>query len=199
MRKIIAFLMSLMVIISITIPSFAANFQDVPDEAWYATFVNDLADKKVINGYPDGTFNPEGSVSVAEFIKLIIVASTKDIKYDLIEASFDHWASKYVKVAENYGAIDVGEYKLEDMDRPITRIEIVRILSKCDIAIKNTSQSYSLKEFTDLDGISAMDNAYLSHAVSIGVINGYPDGTFKPDNGLKRSECAKVIYTYTNR
>ena len=200
MKKIMIFMLSMIMLMSFTIQSYAVTFSDVVDGAWYKDYVYDLAEKGVINGYPDGTFKPDGGVTVAEFIKLIIVASTGDrVKYDLVETSFDHWAAPYVKVGENYGVFEKGEYTRDDMDKPISRIEIVKILSRCDMIIKETPQKSTTKVFTDVSGVDPDNIVYLSHAVGIGVINGDPAGTFRPNDGLIRSECAKVIYTYTNR
>ena len=106
--------------------------------------------------------------------------------------------SKYVKVAENFGVLEAGEYALEDMNREITRIEVVKILSRCDIMIRESWQTASDKTFTDVQDVSDNELIYLSHAVGIGVISGDPEGTFRPNDGLKRSESAKIIYTYLN-
>lgn len=178
--------------------SYAISFPDVTDDAWYANYVNELSDKKVINGYPDGTFKPSGKVTVGEFLKLIITASVDNINYELVDADYDHWAGKYLKVAENYGVIAKKEYSENDLNREATRIEVVRILSRTDLLIRDGIQTSSLKDFSDVDGISNSDRTYLSHAVGIGVINGDPAGTFRPNDNLTRAECAKIIYTYSN-
>ena len=159
----------------------------------------DLTEKGVVNGYTDGTFRPDNKVTVAEFIKLIISASEPDINYDLVSSDCNHWAAKYVRVGENYGVFEVGEYTLENIDQEISRIEIVKILSRCDMLMKETPQNSVFKQFSDTANLSEDDLLYLSHAVGIGVINGDTEGTFRPNDSLLRSECAKVIYMYTNR
>ena len=200
MKRIICILASMVILFSFGMTCFAVEFTDITDDAWYKTYVYDLAEKEVINGYPDGTYRPTNKVTVGAFLKLIILASIGD-KYDLdlIEPDSDHWAGVYLKVAENFGVVEEGEYSKEDLDREITRIEIVRLLSRCDLIILEGLQKSTRKEFTDTQDISEEDNAYLLHAVAIGVINGDPAGTFRPNDSLLRSECAKVIYTYTNR
>lgn len=202
MKRIITLILTFVILASFTVTSFAITFGDVASDAWYNTYVYALAEEGVINGYEDNgalIYKPDKKVTVAEFIKLIIVASAPDVKYDLIKPDFEHWAAQYVKVAENSGVLAAGEYKLEDMNREITRIEVVRILSKCDIMIRETWQTSSNKTFTDTADLSTRDLAYLGHAVGIGVINGDPEGTFRPNAGLKRSESAKIIYTYLNK
>lgn len=200
MKKIVSVLLALIILAGFMATSYAVSFGDVSADDWYATYVLDLAEKGVINGYVDddgnSIYKPDKKVTVAEFIKLIITASAPDIKYNLMEADFEHWAAKYVKVAENYGVLEKGQYSLEDMNREITRIEVVEILTKCDIMIRESWQKSSNKMFTDTDDLTGNQLVYLSHAVGIGVINGDPEGTFRPHAGLKRSESAKIIYTY---
>ena len=57
----------------------------------------------------------------------------------------------------------------------------------------------SNKRFSDVSNISDEDSVYLAHACGIGVIDGDTAGTFRPYDSLKRSECAKVIYSYMNK
>lgn len=202
MKKVFVIMMTFVMLASFAMTSYAATFSDVAADAWYNSYVYDLAEKGVINGYvqDDGTslYKPDKKVTVAEFIKLIITASAPNVKYNVVEADFDHWAAKYVKVAENYEALEAGEYTLEDMNREITRIEVVKILSRCDVLIRDSWQTSSDKVFTDTQELTGDQLIYLNHAVGIGVINGDPEGTFRPNDGLKRSESAKIIYTYLN-
>ncbi|MFQ9127502.1 MAG: S-layer homology domain-containing protein [Butyricicoccaceae bacterium] len=50
--------------------------------------------------------------------------------------------------------------------------------------------------FTDKSKISSYATSYVAEAVSQGYINGYTDGTFKPQGNLKRGEIAKILYFY---
>lgn len=199
MKKMLMILGVCTILFSFTLTSFAVTFSDVPADAWYKDYVYNLVEKEVINGYPDGTYKPDDKVTIGAFLKLIVTASAPNIKYDLVEPDYDHWAAPYLKVAENFGVLEEGEYKGSDLDREITRMELVNILTKCDITVLGNPQRAADLEFLDIDDITDDERVYLSHAVGVGVINGDPTGTFRPFDGLKRSECAKVIYTYTNR
>lgn len=52
----------------------ATKFADVPADHWATGFINVAVDLGIINGYPDGTFAPENSVTYAEAIKMIVAA-----------------------------------------------------------------------------------------------------------------------------
>lgn len=199
MKRLLMFILVTLIVLMTSFRSYAINFSDVADNSWFRAYVYDLTDKKIINGYPDGTFKPDNKITAGEFIKLIITSSAPDINYELVSSSFDHWASKYVRVGENYGVFEAGEYDLNNIDEEISRIEIVKILARCDMLIKGNPQNAVFKQFSDTNNLNDDELIYLSHAVGIGVINGDTEGTFRPNDTLLRSECAKVIYTYTYR
>lgn len=52
----------------------ATKFADVPADHWATGYINVAVDVGVINGYPDGTFQPENQVTFAEAIKMIVAA-----------------------------------------------------------------------------------------------------------------------------
>ncbi|GEM_PF-1070773 len=47
-------------------------FSDVPDQAWYARYVNAAAQQGIIQGYADGNFHPKAQVSRAEMLKMTL-------------------------------------------------------------------------------------------------------------------------------
>ena len=53
--------------------------------------------------------------------------------------------------------------------------------------------------FTDFDTMEAKELKYLRHAVSEEYLNGYPDGSFGPENNMTRAEAATVIYRFINK
>ena len=65
-NKILVFLM--MIVLFITTTVFAATFTDLPDDHWAINYITDLTEKQVVNGYPDGTFRPEETISRGEFL-----------------------------------------------------------------------------------------------------------------------------------
>lgn len=171
-------------------------FKDVSENFWAYSYIKELTSIKVIDGYPDGNFLPNGTITRGEFLKLLSVSSLNVINYDFFEADFDHWAAKYVKVLEKYDVLRQGEITLENIDKPITRIEMARFLGKADINAKKTAQGIVDVVLTDINDIDAADKALLTHCVAKGYINGYEDDSFRPSNTLTRAEAAKVIYTY---
>ena len=177
---------------------FAASFRDMNVSHWAYKYVITLTNNNVINGYNDGTFRPEGTITNAEFIKLVVMAALPEwIDINDAESNFEHWASRYVWIAERYGLIKTGSITLENIDIPITRIEMVRIIVKADLTMKGNSLSTSEKvKFKDVISLNSDDLLLLKHACSKNLITGYTDNTFRPQSNMTRAEAATMIYRF---
>ena len=77
----------------------------------------------------------------------------------------------------------------------LTREQAATILGRLHKYAPTASAS-KLDMFTDKSKISSYATGYVAEAVSQGYINGYTDGTFKPQGNLKRGEIAKILYFY---
>ncbi len=177
---------------------FAVSFRDIKSSHWAYKYVIELATNKVINGYTDGTFKPENTITRGEFVKLVVMAALPDwISIDDAESTFNHWASSYIWIAERYGLISTGSMNLENIDEPITRIEMVRIIVKADLAMKGNSLETKEKvKFKDVISLNNDDLLLLKHACSKELITGYTDNTFRPYNNMTRAEAATMIYRF---
>ena len=197
MKKIVA----LLVILILAIPMVVnAAFSDVAEEHWAKGYIERLTASKIINGYPDGTFRPSDTLTKGAFLKLIVTASLPEVDFNQLDKNFDHWAATYVKVAENYNALEKGAITKENIDEPITRIDVIKILSLCDINMRSHEQkALDYLTFTDTYCLDETSEILLSHAVANGIIGGYPDGSFKPQNNLTRAEASKILAVYMEK
>lgn len=81
-------------------------FTDVTDTEWYSAYLNKAVEKNIISGYEDGTFKPENSVNLAEFLKIFINANeliaTDPTEEQIFFADTDKtaWYAPYI----NFGA-----------------------------------------------------------------------------------------------
>ena len=200
MKKVLITIMtSVMLLTAIITPVCAASFSDLAAEHWAYEYITTLADAKVINGYTDGTFRPNGTITRGEFIKLVMSSSLpENSDVTQIVPHINHWAAPYIKVAETYGVITENSINQSNVDEPITRIEMVRMISKADIIMNDNPQQFSEKVvFMDIADLNMNDIFLLRHSVSRGLIKGYDDGTFKPDRTMSRAEAATMIYRLT--
>ncbi len=199
MKKLVFLTIGIMLIVSTLTVCLAREFPDVEANHWAYKYIDELSNKGIINGYDDGTYKPNGTVKRSEFVKLIITSVLpRGINEDELMSNFEHWAAKYVWFAEQRGVLDEGEYNKSNIDEPITRLEMVRLISKADIYIRETTSNLAMPEqdFLDILEISDEDYGFLCHAVNNGLIKGYEDYTFKPEKTMTRAEAATMIWRF---
>ena len=112
----------------------AASFTDEADiQAKDA--VNMLTQLGVIEGYEDGSFNPDGVVTRAEMAKMIFVVRNNtidDSAYENVTSNLtditNHWAKGYIKFCESQGIIAGKGNGIFDPDAPVTGTEAAKML-----------------------------------------------------------------------
>ena len=199
MKRIITTLIVLtMTMVMFVGPVYAIQFSDLDSGHWAYEYITTLADSGVINGYTDGTFRPSGTITRGEFLKLTMTPCIPSyVSMEDANSTLSHWAGAYVWLAEQYGVLQQGEYNDENLNEPITRIEMAKLKSKADIIMMKTRQEMAATKFTDVGTCTVEELAMLRHAFNTGLITGYEDGTFKPDKTMTRAEAATMIYRFT--
>lgn len=118
-------------------------FSDTPFDAWYFDDVCIATiDRKIINGYPDGTFRPAQNVNFVEAAKMITTA------YDLASewgGPSDPWHKKYVEALADKNAIPIS---ISSFDQKITRGEMAEMMYRLEAKI-TTKPS---RTFAELQG-----------------------------------------------
>lgn len=148
------------------------------------------------NANDEYVFKPDQSITRAEFIKMAMVLSTnRTFDFDTIPSSISHWAGKYVKVAEMQNVVEKNRYTDENLDEPITRIEMICILSKIQINMKGIEQNREGKlQYTDIDKLTEEEKSLLLHAAKYTLINDMLETTkFEPNKNLTRAEATVAI------
>ena len=152
-------------------------FPDVAPGSWYYDDVMYLYRNGIIGGFPDGTFRPEDKVTTGQALKMIILAAG----YAEPEQAASHWARGYLNFALEAGMLERGE--ITDLDINMSRILTAKVTAR---ALGAARQDLTQK-FTDT-------NDDFAHALSeIGIIGGYPDGTFRPEGFLTRAELSTIV------
>ncbi len=186
-------------------PIVYPEFSDVPENEWYYNDVRELSGMGVINGYPGNIFLPEGNVTRAEFIKLVVTLLceeefTADGKI-FEDVDPDEWYGKYISTAFVYGFIKLDDYGTTfNPDEAITRREVAKIL------INSMNKSAYADYFNELSRIignyqtpyadTADPNIVSLYAMCImqGSIEGETgDRLFYPDTNITRAETAAVL------
>lgn len=151
-----------------------------------------------ISGYEDGTFKPDNSITRAEFIKMLMEISTnRTFNIATIPTNYSNWAGRYISLAEIQGIIEKAEYTEEELEEPITRIEVVCMLAKVQIKMKGITQKFAGHLiYDDIDGLTDEEKELLLHAASYDLLEGMKDGSmtsFEPDKNITRAEAAAAL------
>ena len=174
----------------------AATFRDVPEDAWYAPYVNEMADQGILNGRGDGTFDPNGNITRAEMVKILASASGEDLD-TVEEAPFqdcsNHWAKKYINWAYKTKVVNGVGDNIFMPDGNVSRMQFAAMI--CRYAeykkLKITRQHYKNAFLDDIHADWSME--YIYYAQEAGILNGYPDETVRPHKSVTRGEAAKIF------
>lgn len=164
-------------------------FKDIAGH-WGKQFIVDMNKAGIINGYEDGTFRPDGTVTKGEFATLIVNA----LKLDTADAS-GHWATKFVNAAKaaNLIADDIAFATDADFDTKITREEMASMVSKAAAYKKVEIKDAKELAFTDNGDIASWASEDVKNAVALGIISGMDDGSFQPKANATRAQAATML------
>lgn len=168
------------------------------DSHWSKPYVTSLHELGIINpSASTGNYTPEAAVTRWEFMRYINRAfdftEKASISYSDVQTSDPYYET--IQIAVKHGYINgTGNNKMSP-EGILTREQAATILGRLHKYAPAASAS-KLDVFTDKSRISSYATSYVAEAVSQGYINGYTDGTFKPQGNLKRGEIAKILYFY---
>ncbi|OPX84346.1 MAG: Cellulosome-anchoring protein precursor [Pelotomaculum sp. PtaB.Bin104] len=177
-----------------------APYNDM-QEHWAGDTVQRLAAAGIISGYEDYNFRPENTVSRAECaVMLMRAVGSGDVSSDLSAAFADRaeipaWAVNHVAEAVQSGLIkgypgEAGAVFFRP-DGSVTRAEWAAIVSR--VKVKTELVDNQDIVFSDQEQIPGWAAGEIKLAVQKGLITGYPDGTFKPENKVTRAEAATIV------
>lgn len=132
-----------------------AVFNDVNSTAWYNGAVTTLASKGIITGYTDGSFNPNGSITRAEFSAMASrFGNLKAGSVSFNDVAADYWGYDYIVNASARGWVNGYEDGSFKPNQNITRAEVIKltnsVLSRFADKAYVDSNSGSITQFSDL-------------------------------------------------
>ena len=168
-------------------------FTDVAESAWYYNYVTDLAGTGIINGFGDGTYRPDDTLTWAQSMKLLL-CSHGDLAYVIgsdveglgmaIAGADDAYA-----VGADWEDVTMGKaVELGLCDEAQSGAAEITRLDFCKVAAQLFVLTGTAEAFPDCDDPDVLA------LVDAGVINGFEDGTFRPDAILTRAQIAKIIW-----
>lgn len=174
---------------------------------WARNYIEQLVERKIINGYSDGSFQPEQYISRAEFAKVIALAVGLTIEEDAHLTFADSyniapWARPYIAAAVKAGIIqgyNDGTFRAQNnISRAEIAVMVARSLQKPlldeeELQVQGPLPMEAGLQFADASEVPDWAQAYVSMAIKAGIITGTPDNTFLPSQKANRAQAAAMI------
>ena len=181
------------------IATIKQTFKDVDTNYWAYDDIEFVYENKIMIGRSENSFNAEINLTRGELSAIMVriiekenlnLEKTQNIT-QFIDIS-NHWAKEDIIKLNEYGLVEGYEDGKFKADSIVTRAEastlIARLLEKIDVMGKKSSKIV----YIDLPESHWAYEKIITLGDN-GVLNGYDDGSFKPENGIKRAEIAKII------
>ncbi|CAN7213368.1 S-layer homology domain-containing protein [Paenibacillus sp. LjRoot153] len=170
--------------------SDGTNLTDIKGH-WAEASIRELIGQGAINGYPDGSFKPEGRITRAEFVSIVVkFLKLSDQGGGAFSDTTNHWAKNAIATAAANGIISGYTDTTFGPDDTITREQMAVIIVR---AAHMNDKGTEGMEFTDISSISEWAQAAVAVLTSKGLLNGYQDGTLKPQGISTRAEASAII------
>lgn len=204
-QRILSALLALCIVFSLVPTALAEkadDFTDVSRSDWYYQFVDYVTSKGYFNGTSETTFAPAENMTRAMFVTVLF--RFDGAKGDRSQSAFTdvapgEWYTDAINWAAANRIVDgVGDGKFAPND-PITRAQmctmIERYLALYKKAWKVTlPETGSVSVMVDESAIPAYALAAVKQCQRHGLVNGFEDGTFRPNDLSTRAQVAAVIY-----
>lgn len=129
--------------ISFSIPAFAQNYNDVPENHWAYTYIENATENGIFEGYEDGSFKPEKQLTHEELTKVIISLmkdKLNDIPSDNLNDDipnrdywtnrWDNWSQPYLNIALNSGILNTNDTAYAYKNMLVSREDMSKIVAK---------------------------------------------------------------------
>lgn len=189
--KVVSILCVITLILGLTYTS--SPFIDIQDH-WAKEEITWAYEIEMVNGYEDGSFKPNDNISKVEFYKIIntLIHNEKKTTPSFLDVYDSDWFYGDISKAIASGYIENSQTNIEPTN-PITRNEVARIISKVYNLPQNENSAEKFSDFKDIQNkgeVGALSN--------LGVLGGYPDGTFRPNSPITRGEVSKIFVNVIN-
>ena len=168
----------------------AAAFRDTAGH-WAEKKLDEWQDEGLIDGYGDGSFQPNGTVTRAEFIKLVnrTMGFTAESEISFSDVTERDWFHAEVAKAVTAGYAQ-GSGGLFHPNQPVTRAEAAAMLARAAGLAANEERADA---FADAASIPAWAKGSVGAAAEAGYMTGYPDGTFGALGSITRAEAVVTL------
>ncbi|MBE7051759.1 MAG: hypothetical protein E7395_04230 [Ruminococcaceae bacterium] len=162
---------------------------------WAESYVSDLHSKGIVKGDTAGNYNPDSSITRAEFVAMVTRSlGIANVSYSgtFADVASGDWFAQNVQAALDYNLISVdNSFRPNDL---ITRQEMAKIIvGAADLIKKYETAESKLDSISDTHAIHDWAKVYVDAILKSGLMKGRTDGGFYPLDNATRAESAAVI------
>mgnify|MGYP004516450989 CR=1 FL=1 len=193
-RVLAALLVMIMVLQPAAFAASVADFLDFPF-GWSKDAMTAAVENGLYIGNESKLIQPDKALTRAELAAFITRAfgatRTADLS-KITDVNADDWFYEPVAKAYQMGAITGTSDTTFDPNSYITREQVFLVLARV-LCISGTNEQ-ALDRFTDADKISSWAKNGIIGMAEKSYVNGYPDGSFRPQDNITRAELAQVFH-----
>lgn len=224
MKRFLSSLLVLSLWIALAIPALAAapTFTDVPTTHWAYSYIEEMAEKGIMDGVGNGRFAPTQELSTAEFATMIARAFWPNAlsEYTVDERFFENpsaWWVPYVGLVDwKNGLLNTvaysemqnhpsnggtglyvyqwGNYVTEPISRYDMASMIYNLMTAKQVSLPTASeQTAARSQINDWDHVPPLYQTAVSVSYAAGILNGKDGGLFAGSDTMTRAEAAAVI------
>jgi parallel beta-helix repeat protein len=181
-----------------TAPTTQVTFKDVPNNYWAQTFIQELASRDIIKGFPDGSFRPNDPVTRAQFAALLSQAMNKSTirsSATFTDVVATYWAATAIQKAYTTGFMSGYSATTFRPNENISRVQILVSLANGLGYVPTKPIDTTLQAYSDAKMIPAYARNSVGAATENRMVVNYPNlKLLNPNQPSTRAEVAAFIY-----
>lgn len=197
-KKTFPLILSAMMVFSAFMPVMGGASSNDYGSHWAKVSIQAALDSGTVTGYPDGSFQPEGTITRAEFFQMVnkqfqFTQASEVIYSDVPQNS---WYYQAVAKANKAGYISGYEDGSIHPNDRITRQEVAVIINR----LRTLLRTSNVLSFADAGSTAEWSRTAIIAAFEAKIMSGYPDGKFMPEAQIKRAEALVTLnraFVYT--
>lgn len=174
------------------------TFSDVQSSYWAGTFIQELSNRGIIRGFPDGSFRPNDPVTRAQFAAMVRQAFNKSNvrgAVSFVDVPSNYWAYSAIQEAYSQGFLSGYPGNVFSPGQDIPRAQVLVSLSSGLQYTASSSTSSLLGVYQDASTIPDYARGGIAAATQKSIVVNYPNVEFlNPNRSATRAEVAAFIY-----
>ncbi|MCH4887127.1 hypothetical protein EZV73_06075 [Acidaminobacter sp. JC074] len=180
-----------------SVMKYETSFTDI--DMWAKNYITSLAAKGIVSGKSESAYDPNGTITRAEFVTMLINHLGLDEEANINFSDASGWYESYLAIAKANGLYYGHEGNKFRPTDAITREEMAVLVNKAYEIKYGDNLETQDTPFSDHSFITEDARSAVYAMKSNEIISGYPDNSFKPQNTASRAEAATIIYQFLDK